>query len=243
MKKNLIVIGLCLLVAYFIFAFFFFEDKPMEQVCTSFIIETKNTEDKRLVELGQIENIIDKKGLNPYGKQLKEINTLSIQNTILEDELIKSAKVFVTSNGGIRAVIEERVPILRIISSSGENYYVDEDGHRMALSKYNTAYVPVATGDIKQEQATTDLYKFALFLSKNEFWNAQIEQIIVRANDEVSFETRVGSHEVVIGNLDNLEEKLENLKTFYVEALSSTGWNRYTKINLKYDNQVVGTKR
>ena len=243
MKKNLIIIGLCLLTAYFVFAFFFFEDKPMEQVCTNFIIETKNTEDKRLIEVGQIENIIDKKGLNPYGKQLKEINTLSIQNTILEDELIKSADVFVTSNGGIRAVIEERVPILRIISSSGENYYVDEDGHRMALSKYNTAYVPVATGNIKEELATTDLYKFALFLSQNKFWNAQIDQIIVKSDKEISFETRVGNQEVVIGDLNNFEKKLDKLKTFYTEALSSTGWNRYTKLNLKYDNQVVGTKR
>lgn len=243
MKKNLIVIGLCLLTAYLIFAFFFFEDKPMEEVCTNFAIETKNTEDKRLIEVGQIENIIDKKGLNPYGKQLKEINTLSIQNAILEDELIKSAEVFVTNSGGIRAVIEERVPVLRVISSSGENYYVDEEGRRMALSKYNTAYVPVATGDIKEELATSDLYKFALFLSKNKFWNAQIDQIMVKSDNEISLETRVGNHQVIVGNLDNIEEKLDKLKTFYQEALSSTGWNRYTKLNLKYDNQVVGTKR
>lgn len=243
MKKNLIIIGLCLLIAYLIFAFFFFEDKPMDEVCSNFIIETKNTEDKRLVQVDQIESIIDKKGLNPYGKQLKEINTLSIQNAILEDDLIKSAEVFVTSDGGIRAVIEERVPILRIISSSGENYYIDKEGHRMSLSKYNTAYVPVATGDIKEAFAMTDLYKFALFLSEDKFWNAQIEQIVVKANDEVCLETRVGDHEVIIGDLNNYEEKLAKLKTFYKEALPSTGWNRYTKLNLKYDNQVVGTKR
>lgn len=242
MKKNLILIGLCLLTGYLVFAFFFFDNKPMDAVCTHFQIESKNSEDKRLVEVDQIEKIIDQKGLNPYGKQLKEINTLSIQNAILEDDLIKSAEVFITSDGGIRAVIQERIPILRIISSGGENYYVDEDGHRMTLSKYNTAYIPLATGDIKESFATSDLYKFALFLSKNKFWNAQIDQIVVHPDQEVSFISRVGNQEVLIGNLNNVETKLEKLKIFYAKALPSTGWGRYSKINLKYDNQIVGTK-
>lgn len=242
MKKSFIIIVTCLLLAYLVFAFFFFDDKPLDEVCTHFKVETKNAVDKRLVEVDQIENLIDKKGLNPYGKQLKEINTLSIQNSILEDELIKSAEVFITSDGGIRAIIEERVPVLRIITNAGESYYVDEDGLRMSLSKFNTAYVPLATGSIDEKLATTDLYKFALFLSNNKFWNAQVEQIVVNSNKEISFITRVGNHEIIVGNLENIEEKLNKLKTFYVEALPTTGWNRYSKINLKYDNQVVGIK-
>lgn len=242
MKKKLIIISLCLVIAYLIFAFFFFEKKPLNVVCTHFDIETKNVKQKTLIQVEQIEKQIHKKGLNPYGKQLKDINTLSIQNAILENNLIKSAEVFVTSDGGIRAIIEERVPVLRVISSSGDNYYVDEEGKKMSLSQFNTAYVPLATGDIKESFATSDLYKFALFLSENEFWNAQIDQIIVYPNQDVSFISRVGNQEVILGSLYDVDKKLDKLKLFYTKALPSIGWNRYKKISLKYDNQVVGIK-
>ena len=242
-KKVLVILGLCLLGGYIIFAAFFFEDKPNEKICAYFHIESDSEDDEKFIEIKQLEELVNEKGLNPYGKQLKEINTYNIQEVILENKLIKSAEVFVTNDGGIRAVIKERIPVLRIISQNGENYYIDKDAERMPLSNRNTAYLPVATGSIKEEFAKTDLYEFALFLSENEFWDAQIEQIIVQPDDEIVLISRVGDHQILLGKLEDYEEKLEKLKIFYQKALPETGWNRYTKINLKYDKQVVATKR
>lgn len=242
-KKVLVILGLCLLGGYIIFAAFFFENKPEEKICAYFHIETDNKNDDKFIEIKQLEEFIDEKELNPYGKQLKEINTYKIQEAILENKLIKSAEVFVTNDGGIKAIVQERIPLIRIMSQDGENYYIDKDAERMPLSRRNTAYVPLATGNIKEEFAKTDLYKFALFLSNNEFWDAQIEQIVVQDNDEIILISRVGDHQILMGKLDNYEEKLQKLKMFYDKALPETGWNRYTKINLKYDKQVIGTKR
>lgn len=242
-KKILVIIGLCLLGGYLIFAAFFFEKKPQEKVCNQFEIVVNNEDVDKFIKVADLEKDIDSRGLNPYGKQLKEVNTLAIQEALLSNKLIKSAEVFITSGGGIRAVIIERIPILRVIPSDGESYYIDKEGEKMPLTTYNTAYLPIATGEIKDEFAKTDLYKFALFLCKDEFWNAQIEQIVVQPKNEVILITRIGNHEVLMGQLENVESKLDRLKKFYTEALPSTGWNRYTKINLKYDKQVVGTKR
>lgn len=242
-KKILAILVICLLGGYVVFAAFFFKTKPEEAICNYFHIEIDNATDDKFIEVKQLEKFIDKKGLNPYGKQLKEINTYKIQEAILENQLIKSAEVFVTNDGGIRAIIKERIPIMRVIAQDGQNYYIDKSGERMPLSDLNTAYVPIVTGNVKEEFAKAELYKFALFLSKNEFWNAQIDQIYVKSNNDLILESRVGDHQIEIGSLDNFEEKLQRLKTFYLKALSETGWNRYTKINLKYDNQVIGTKR
>lgn len=242
-KKIIVIIGLCLLGGYLIFAAFFFEKKPQDKICNQFEIVVNNEDTDRFIEVSDLEKNIDSRGLNPYGKQLKEVNTLAIQEALLENKLVKSAEVFVTSGGGIRAVIIERIPVLRVMPSGGQSYYIDKDGEKMPLSIHNTAYLPIATGEIKDELAKTDLYKFALFLSKNEFWNAQIEQIVVQPKEEVVLITRIGNHEVLMGKLENVEEKLNRLKNFYTQALPGTGWNRYSKINLKYDKQVVGTKR
>ena len=52
-----------------------------------------------------------------------------------------------------------------------------------------------------------------------------------------------GRSDIVIGTVDNLAEKFDNLRAFYEQGLSKYGWNKYKTINLKFKNQIVCTKR
>lgn len=243
MKKILVIIGLCLLAGYLIFAAFFFKDKPSQEICSRFEVVSIGAEGTTMIDLAEIERDIDSKQLNPYGKPISTINTNEIEEVILTHRMVKKASVFVTSNGGIRAEIEERQPILRIISNTGESYYIDKEGERVPLSKFYVADLPLATGAISERLAKTELFDFAQFLITNDFWNNQIEQIYVLSNDDVKLIPRVGNHEILLGKLEGYQEKLSKLRTFYEQGLSEVGWNRYSSINLKYDEQVVGVKR
>lgn len=244
MKKVLVIIGLCLLIGYLLFAAFYFEDKPKDGLCTKFEVVIKNADASRqLVNTAEIEKMVKDKGLNPQGKAIKDINTNAIEEVILTNQLLKKAEVYVTNNGTIKAAIEERKPILRIISSTGENYYIDTEGNKMPLAKGFAAYLPVATGSIKEDFAKGDLYNFALFLCNDEFWNAQIEQIVIQPDQDIRLIPRVGDQQIVLGRLNGYKEKLDKLLTFYKKGLNETGWNKYSVINLKYDKQVVCTKR
>jgi cell division protein FtsQ len=244
MKKILVITGICLLAGYLIFAAFYFQSKPKDGLCTRFEVEVKNSAaDDQFVDNDDIAKFIKEQGLDPTGKHIGDINTNAIEEAILKNQLVKKADVYVTNNGAIKASIEERKPILRVISNTGENYYIDNDGNKMPLSKRFTAYLPVATGSIKEDFAKTDLYKFALFLQDDKFWNAQIEQIIVLPNKDIKLIPRVGEHQIVLGNLDGYKERLDKMMAFYENALNETGWNKYSVINLKFDKQVVCTRR
>ncbi|GAB6010725.1 cell division protein FtsQ/DivIB [Viscerimonas tarda] len=242
-KKALVIIGLCILAGYLIFAAIYFEEKPKEQICSHFEIVSDDSNDSNLVDIADIEKLVDSKGLNPYGKPIKEINTYEIEQAIVTNNMIKSVKVFVTGNRGIRVVIKNKKPVLRIIPGSGTSYYIDKDGEKVPLSKNYVANLPLATGAIKEEFAKTELREFALFLQKDEFWDSQIEQIVVLPNNDLKLIPAVGDQVIVLGKLNNYKEKLDKLKVFYKKALPETGWNRYSVINLKYDKQVIGTKR
>jgi cell division protein FtsQ len=198
--------------------------------------------EEQFVDTGDIVKYIKEKGLDPVGKQLKDIDTNAIEEAILTNQLIKKADVFVTNNGSIKASIEERKPVLRVISSAGENYYIDNEGNKMPLSKRFTAYLPVATGFIKESFAKSDLYKFALFLHDDKFWNAQIEQIVVLPNQDIKLIPRVGDHQIILGDLNGYRERLDKLLTFYQNGLNEIGWNKYSVINLKVDKQVICTR-
>ncbi|NDV79234.1 cell division protein FtsQ/DivIB [Dysgonomonas sp. 511] len=244
MKKVLVIIGICLIAGYLIFAAFYFQGKPKGEMCIDFKVEMKGKGiDTTFVMIDDIRKVVDAKGLNPKGKLFSEIDTDAIEAAILENHMIKEANVFITNDGSVKVQVEGRVPVLRIISNKGENYYIDIDGLDMPLSKRGAAYLPVATGAINKEFATRDLYKFALFLHNNEFWNAQIEQIVVLPNKDIKLIPRVGDHEIILGDITGFEERLDKLFTFYQNGLNETGWNKYSVINLKFDKQVVGTKR
>jgi len=244
MKKFLVIAGICLLAGYLIFSVFYFKESPKEGVCSGFEVEIKNgSSSQRFIDTDDIVKQIKEKDLNPTGKPLAEINTNEIEEAILTNLLVKKANVFITNNGSIKAVIEERKPILRVISNSGENYYIDQEGYKIPLSKNFTAYLPIATGAIKEDFAKSELYKFALFLQEDKFWNAQVEQIAVLSNKDIKLIPRVGDHEIIMGSLDGYKQKLDKLLAFYNKGLNEIGWNKYSAINLKFDKQVVCTKR
>ncbi|MFR9165543.1 MAG: cell division protein FtsQ/DivIB [Dysgonomonas sp.] len=243
MKKILVISGLCALLAYLIFSAFYFKEKPKDTVCSHFEIVVANSASNNMIDLAEIEKMIDAKGLNPYGKPIKDVNTYEIEKVIVSNKMVKEADVFVTNNSGIRVEISERKPVLRIINNNGDSYYIDKEGEKVPLSKLFVADLPLATGNIKESFAKTELRNFALFLSKNTFWGDQIEQIVVLPNEDIKLIPRVGNHEILLGKLDNFEEKLDKLMIFYEKGLPQIGWNRYSLINLKYDKQVVATKR
>jgi cell division protein FtsQ len=244
MKKVFVITGLCILAGYLIFSLFYFQEKPKEDVCKQFEVAVKNgTDGEQFVDTEDIKKYVKEKGLDPTGKQLKDINTNAIEEVILTNQLIKKADVFVTNSGSIKASIEDRKPLIRIISDSGDNYYIDNEGNKMPLSRRFTAYLPIATGSIKESFAKSDLYKFALFLHDDKFWNAQIEQIVVLPNQDITLIPRVGDHRIILGDLNGYKERLDKLMTFYQNGLNETGWNKYSVINLKFNKQVVCTKR
>jgi len=128
-------------------------------------------------------------------------------------------------------------------------------------TKYS-AQVPVATGNISSKESdgkirgraienkdtaihlTTieKVFTMADFIRKDEFWNAQIEQVYINAEGEFELITRVGAQPVLFGDINDMQEKFEKLLLFYKEGLSKTGWNHYKSIDLRYKDQVVCAK-
>jgi cell division protein FtsQ len=68
-------------------------------------------------------------------------------------------------------------------------------------------------------------------------------QVYVNSKNEFELIPRVGSHVILLGRLEGFEVRLDNLRSLYDQGFSTAGWNQFEIINLKYENQVVCTKR
>ncbi|WP_106831635.1 cell division protein FtsQ/DivIB [Parabacteroides pacaensis] len=230
------------LFCYIVFVSVFFYQDRQDRKCTEVRIVVKDSLEKHFVNEKDVEAILKKAALNPIGKPMKNINTDKIESVLLKNQMIREVEAYKTPSGMIKLEIMQKMPILRIMSIRG-NYYVDNEGSVMPVSSHYVAHVPIVSGYVEKELAVTDLYKFALFLQENKFWNHQIEQIFVHPDREVELIPRVGSHRILLGPLDNYQEKLENLELFYRQAIPYVGWEKYSIINLKFKNQIVCTKK
>ena len=173
---------------------------------------------------------------------MSDVNTEKIEQELLKNEMIANVEAYKTPSGIVKMEVMQKIPIIRIMSVTG-SYYVDNMGTTMPISRRYAAHVPLASGFVEKEFAVTDLYKFALFLQENEFWNDLIEQIYVFQDQEVELIPKVGNHRIMLGTIDDFRDKLDKLKLFYEQAIPKVGWEKYSVINLKYKNQIVCTKK
>ncbi|MDV7400600.1 hypothetical protein RZS08_54800, partial [Arthrospira platensis SPKY1] len=69
-----------------------------------------------------------------------------------------------------------------------------------------------------------------------------IEQIYV-SNGKILLAPKVGNYKIVLGTVDDLDEKFRRLRIFYDEVVPYQGWRRYKTVNLSYKGQIVCEKR
>lgn len=242
MKKILSVIVAVVLFCYLVFSVILMNGKEEDGVCRQVTVVVKDSADRHFIDRKDVLSILKNTSLYPINQRLRDINTEKIERKVADNELIDRVSVYKTPSGKINIEVTQKTPVLRVFSTQG-SYYIDEHGHIMPVSPRYATYLPIASGNIEKSFATTDLYKFALFLQKHDFWNNQIEQIYVYPNKEVELIPRVGDHRIFLGSFEDFREKMDHLQLFYEQAIPKVGWEKYRIINLKYKNQIVCTKK
>lgn len=90
------------------------------------------------------------------------------------------------------------------------------------------------------------LIEFVDELQRNDFWRAEVVQICASKTSygamDLTIIPRSGDFCVRLGEPVALDDKLERLMRFYRSGLSRLGWNNWSKIDLRYNNQVVCTQ-
>ena len=242
-KRILLSIVMLVLIAYLVVAVSAFNRKPADQTCRDMELVIKDTAYAGFITKDELKGILEKKGIYPIGKKMERISTKSLERELSKHPLIDEAECYKTPSGKVCVEVTQRIPILRVMSANGENYYLDNKGTVMPSEAKCVAHRVIVTGNVEKSFAMKDLYKFGVFLQKNSFWNAQIEQIHVLPGKNIELVPRVGDHLIYLGKIAGFEKKLKRVKAFYERGLNQVGWNKYSRISVEFDNQIICTKR
>lgn len=241
LKKIAIIFAVIVATVYLVFALFFLDILPAETKCRGVEIVISDN-DLQALSVESIERQLKQKGLDPRGKEMETISTEKIEKMLLESSIVKDCQCYKTHKNLIGIRISCKRPIIQVYDQASGEYCLDSDG-TVIRNVQNAIYLPVASGDIASDEAKKSLVEIALFLQDNRFWSEQVEQIYVTPKQEIILVPRIGNHLVELGKADNLETKLEKLKEFYTEGLNKVGWNKYERINVEFDKQVICTKK
>ncbi|MDG2396276.1 MAG: hypothetical protein P8M03_01305 [Flavobacteriaceae bacterium] len=183
---------------------------------------------KKMVNKILTQNILSDKN---FKKDMLDLDELEL--SLKRNPVIKNAEVYLLPDGIIGVEIEERKPIIRIVSDGG--YYLDETGNIIPLSKKYSPKLPVFKGQINNNKLLVDFFKK---ISKNNFVRNEIVEINYLNGD---FKVRLKSYkfEIEFGKFNSMEQKIYKLISFCKYINFENKFGVYQKINLKYNNQVV----
>lgn len=240
MKKVLSIIVMVLLLCYVGVALVAFSPRPADQPCTG--IELKGAYGQSQFETPEeVLALLQRFHLDPVGKPMSQVSCSAIEDSLRTLSLVLRCECYKTVGSKVGVNITCRKPILRVIPENGKSYYIDRDG--VPFDRLPKAvYLPVATGHIDKAFAQKELFEMACFLQKDDFWNAQIEQINVNASHELELVPRVGSQIIRFGKVEKVKYKFDKLAAFYDKGVSHVGWQRYRAIDISYGDQVIGIK-
>ena len=246
--KILFFVILFLAVAgYLVFVFFGMKSANPEEECVGVAVIMDNQEDAFVDSMAVI-NILQDNGIKPEGKKMKDINMQLIKNTLEKNPFILSAECYQSNNGmdvgtGMLCIKVTEVAPVMLVFDDKSSYYVDAQGKIIKSDIIYPKNILVANGDITKNYLI-ELAQLAQYIKNDELWDNQIEQIFVSMNGmkerEITLIPRVGNQKILLGTIDMYDKKLIRLKKFYERGINKIGWNKYSALNLKYKNLVVG---
>ncbi len=242
-KKSTIVVIDAALAVYLLLAVTVF-NKPEGQdaVCTRVDIRIADGLVNGFLGDAEIESQLKNNKLYPLGQPLSQVNVRNIEESLLRSPFVKEAQCYKTQGGKVIILLTQRLPVIHVKAVNGDDYYLDEEGNAMSSTRYTSDLV-VATGYINRHYAKKILAPVGKDLARNRFWNSQIEQVNVLHDGSMELVPRVGDHIVYLGSPIDIPQKLTRLEKFYRYGLNVAGWNKYSYINLEYNNQIICKKR
>lgn len=183
----------------------------------------------------EIQQIVEKS--NPSQK-VGTVDVPSLEQKLNLLSAVDSANVYLGLNGVLHVDIKQKVPLFRLHKGE-EEFYVDEKGNEFPISKNYSHPCMLVVGNVPKSdyKALGELVKK---IDADEFSRKYFIGIS-KVGNNYNLLTSEGNFKVEIGDLQNIDFKVKGFKTFVEKFLVYQDPAKYTKISVKYNNQIVAS--
>ena len=241
MKKALNILYFVIITLSVILISIESEKKWKKIICNKLHIDIDIRDNLYFVNSEMVNELLLQKQDSLIGKSFEDINIYLLEEFIEAHPNIKKAELYLERKGELFVEVQQFEPSFRVFEAD-TSYYLDNQFEMFPLSdNYSARVVQVYCSRISDSRIET-LKKLDTMIQKEEFIKSLVTGIAFDTNNDITLYPRWGKHVILLGEISGLEKKIEKLKAFYKSGINRVGWDRYSKINLKYDGQIVCTK-
>ena len=222
------------------------------KVCKGVEINISGVSTNFFIDKTDVYNIIKNFGGDSMqNKSLASIDLGRIEKALEKDVWVKNAELYFDNNNFLKVSVEEREPVARLFTVTGNTFYIDSSCMMLPLSDKFSARLPVFTGFTSDARILAkddssllcSIKNMSLKILSDTFLMAMIDQIDISTNRSFELVPKLGKQRIIFGDATDVNSKFDKLKLFYKDVITQSGWNRYSTINLQYKNQVVASIR
>jgi cell division protein FtsQ len=222
------------------------------KTCKGYRIDISGPSGILFIDKRQIVDLLSTAGTGKWVNKPTATFDLRRMESVLEKNVwIKDAQLFFDNNGILRVNITEREPIARIFTVDGNSFYIDTSGAQLPLSDKLTTKLPVFTDypapkirmHGQDSLLTVQIRQLSTFIRSDSFWMAQIAQLDITPDKRFELVPTIGNHLIGFGDGNDYEAKFHRLFVFYKQVLSRTGFDKYSRVDVAYAGQVIGTRK
>ena len=218
-------------------------------VCTDVRVLISDSIQNQFIRGREIREWVLKRYPEILRENLENIDLRVIEDGLRKVKAIEDVKVFTSIVGGgkpgegsVVVRIRQRNPEFRV-DQPGRDYYMDKFGKSIDWTPNYTPRVMVVSGVVAYEYARKRLLPMITYIQDDPFLSAQIDQIHVGGNGNLTIVPRIGEQLIYFGQPEDFQVKFRNLKALYKEGFKNGGWTLYKSINLSYKNLVICLKK
>lgn len=258
--KKILQFAFWLLVFTGVLVVFGFATREQKSIrCSLVRIDITENTQNGFIDEDEIKNIITGKADSLEGTILDSINATDIESRLNKNPYISGARAVKTLLGELIVEAERHKPEVRVIATGGDSFYLSNAATVMPLSAtyvpriiIASGHIPVSEKEMKelaengqdplQHQLLKKIHHLACRINAHPYLSRHIEQIFVNDKNEFELVPASGDHYIVVGSLENLNRKFQNLLAFYQAGMPKMKEKGIREINLKFNNQVVCKK-
>lgn len=172
-----------------------------------------------------------------------EVKLAKIRDTIVGLDKIEDAEVVMLNNNKLRITVTPLQPVARVWPAKGHSYYINREGKTIRATARYHMDVPQICGNIAPGASPAALLPLLDYLKAHPDMHRTISMISAADSANIFLIPAFRGPVVNIGDASNIDVKLSHLQTFYKKIFPLKGAEFYDTISLKWDNQIVATRR
>jgi cell division protein FtsQ len=223
-------------------------NKKDRAVCKGFDMVRNDGDSFVFVKPTQLEGAIRQRaGGKIVGQLIDRFPLQRIEDTLKKFIGVSDAQAFFDNRSNLHVRIQERIPVARIFTQNGISCYLDSAGVVLPLSDQVVVDCPVFNG-VHWKAGKPDsvqakkIVLLARYIQADSFWTAQVGHFDIDDKGLFELVPVAGNHRVQFGKAEDPAASFRRLWIFYQQVLGAQGLDRYARIDVRYQGQVVASR-